>query len=302
MGGASGVPKPNLQWATDMNTQNTLLGKPEGQPRTSRYKLAAIVVIVVMLVVAVVGITIRMIHHAALNHQTRADATLYLSVVKPEKGAETDEISLPGTVQAFVDAPLYARTDGYLKAWYFDIGARVKKGQLIAVIETPEVDQELEQAAAAVGSARANYELAQVTNRRYQVLVKTNAVSKQEADQAASTEAAQKAALDAAIANRDHYAALQAFQKIYAPFDGIITARNTDVGQLVSAGIGSSGGSGSSGASGHPLFQIAALDKLRTFIPVPQAEAVFIKPGQAADLSFVERALRIPSMSIPGPC
>jgi RND family efflux transporter MFP subunit len=278
-----------------MSTPGILLGKTDQAPRRSRYRLIAIIAVLVLLVIAVAGIVLRMIHRAHLASETRAQAGLYVSVVKPDPGDTKDQISLPGTVQAFVDAPIYARTDGYLKSWFYDIGKRVKKGDLMAVIETPEVDQQLDQARASANTAKANLDLAIVTNKRYQVLVNTAAVSRQEADQAASNQAAQQAQLNAAMANVRHYEALQGFQNLYAPFDGIVTERNTDIGQLVSAGIGTGAGSGT-GASGRELFRVATLDKLRTFIPVPQAEAPYIKPGQQADLSFVEH----PARKFPG--
>ena len=278
-----------------MSTPGTLLGKTEQKPRRSRYRLIATIVIVILLLIAVTGIVLRMIHHAHLASETKADAVLYVSVVKPDPAATKDEISLPGTLQAFVDAPIYARTDGYLKSWVYDIGRRVRKGDLMAVIETPEVDQQLDQAKAAANTSKANLDLAVVTNKRYQMLVTTAAVSRQEADQSASSETAQRAQLAAAVANVRHYEALQGFQNLYAPFDGMVTERNTDVGQLVSAGIGTGAGSGT-GASGRELFRVATLDKLRTFIPVPQAEAIYIKPGQQADLSFVEH----PDRKFPG--
>jgi RND family efflux transporter MFP subunit len=271
-----------------MTTGNTLLGKPEHNHQLSRVRFFVILLLIVMLGLAAVGIFIRWTSHQELKTRTEDEAIPTVAVVKPAEGPATDEIVLPGTMSAFVDAPIYARTDGYLKAWYFDIGARVKKGDLLAVIETPELDQQLDQARAAVGTAKANYDLSIVTNRRYQVLVRTNAVSQQEADQSASNEASQKAQLDAAIANVRHYEALQSFEKLYAPFDGVVTERNTDVGQLVSSGIGASAGSGDSATSGRELFHIASTDRLRTFIPVPQAQAIDIHDNQEADLALVE--------------
>ncbi len=281
-----------------MTTSNTLLGKPDsnnGRRHKGRTRLWLALLFGFLLALAAIGIVIRLTAHAGLAKRTREDATVTVSVVKPSLGPKTDDINLPGNLQAFVDAPLYARTDGYLKAWYFDIGARVKKGQLIAVIETPELDQQLEQARAAVGTAKANYDLAVVTNKRYQALVKTAAVSRQEADQSASSEAAQKANVDQAVANVKHYEALQSFEKMYAPFDGVVTERNTDVGQLVTSGIGGGGGSGT-GSTGRELFRVAAIDRLRTFIPVPQNQSSYVSAGMKADIHLVER----PAKQFPG--
>ena len=208
-----------------MSTHETLVGKrPQNDHHgKGRARFWVIVIVLIMVARAVIGIIIRMISHAHLNQRTQAESMPTVSVVKPTIGPGEDDVTLPGNLQAFVDAPLYARTDGYLKAWYFDIGAKVKKGQLIAVIETPELDQQLDQAKAALASAEANYDIAVVTNTRYQNLVKTAAVSKQEADQTAATAAAQKAAVDSAAANVKHYEALQSFEKITAPFDGVVT-------------------------------------------------------------------------------
>jgi RND family efflux transporter MFP subunit len=266
-----------------------LVGKRPTDPQHNRRaKFWVTVIIIAMVILAAIGIVIRLVSHAHLASQTQENAIPTVSVVKPALGPETDDLTLPGTLRAFIDAPLYARTNGYLKDWYFDIGQKVKKGQLIALIETPELDQQLDQAKAALGSARANYDLAVVTNKRYQALVKTDAVSKQEADQSASTEAARKADVDAAAANVKHYEALQSFEKLYAPFDGVVTERNTDIGQLVSAGLNGNGPGGAA-ATGHDLFRVASIDKLRTFIPVPQNQSPYVTAGTKADLTLVER-------------
>src|SRR3989454_8727443 len=148
---------------------------------------------------------------------------------------------VPGTPQAFADAPLFARTRGYVKAWYFDIGAHVKQGQLLAEIESPEVDQQLEQARADLGTAQPNLRQAQITADRWQALLETDSVSKQETDQAVSALSAMKATVNSNAANVRRLEQLQAFEKIYAPFDGVITARNVDIGVLINAGSNTSG-------------------------------------------------------------
>jgi RND family efflux transporter MFP subunit len=156
-----------------------------------------------------------------------------VSVVSPKRTTTADEVILPGNVQPYISSPIYARTNGYLKKWYFDIGAHVKKGQLLAVIETPEVDQQLQQARSNLLSAQANLELASITKTRYQGLLKKNAVSQQDVDNAVGTYNANAAIVEADKATVQQYSALVSFEKVYAPFDGVITARNTDIGDLI---------------------------------------------------------------------
>jgi RND family efflux transporter MFP subunit len=186
---------------------------------------------------------------------------------------------LPGNTQAFIDSPIYSRTSGYLKDWYFDIGAHVRKGQLMATIETPELDQQLQVAQADLKSAQANLDLANTTATRYQNLLKTNSVSKQETDVATSDAAAKKAAVDASMANVRRLEQLQSFEKVYAPFDGIVTARNTDIGRLISAG---------QNTTPQELFHLAAIGKLRVYVAVPEAYSSAIKDGGKATLTLDE--------------
>jgi RND family efflux transporter MFP subunit len=187
---------------------------------------------------------------------------------------------LPGNIQAFVDAPIYARTNGYLKRWYFDIGSYVKHGQLLAEIESPEVDQQLSQAQADLGTATANLHLSQVTADRFSDLIKQDAVSQQETDNAVSDLASKNTAVKSAQANVDRLKQLVSFEKVYAPFDGVVTARNTDVGQLID--------SGAAGGQARSLFQIASINKLRVFISVPQIYSQAAIPGLTADLTLAE--------------
>ena len=203
-----------------------------------------------------------------------------VSVVSPKQTAPAQEIILPGNVQPFTTSPIYARTNGYLKKWYFDIGAHVKQGQLLAVIETPEVDQQLEQSLSNLNTAKANLALAETTKNRYQGLVKDNAVSQQDVDNAVGTYNANRATVDANQANVKQLQALQSFEKIYAPFDGVITARNTDIGDLIN--------SGSSGGVKTDLFHIAQPGTLRVYVNVPEEYSQGIKTGMTADLSLAE--------------
>jgi RND family efflux transporter MFP subunit len=207
-----------------------------------------------------------------------------VNVVHPTPSAPLQEIVLPGNTQAFTDSPIYARTSGYLVHWYFDIGARVKKGDLLADIETPEIDQQLQQAQAQLETAQANYDLAKTTAARWEYLLKTNSVSKQETDQAVANQAAQKAGVDSNSANVRRLQQLQSFEKVYAPFDGVITARNTDIGALIDAG---------SAAASRELFHMAALSTLRVFVPVPEVYSNAARPGAAATLTLDEYPGRV---------
>jgi RND family efflux transporter MFP subunit len=226
------------------------------------------------------GIWSRVKAGANLRAETTQAAVASVSVVSPKATAPTDEIILPGNVQPYISSPIYARTNGYLKKWYFDIGARVKKGQLLAVIETPEVDQQLEQARSNLLTAQANLELASITKTRYQGLLKSNAVSQQDVDNAVGTYNANKAIVEADQAAVQQYSALVSFEKIYAPFDGVITARNTDIGDLIN--------SGSSSNVKTDLFHIAQPGTLRVYVNVPEEYSRGVKVGMTADLSLAE--------------
>ena len=226
------------------------------------------------------GIWSRVKAGATLRAETAQAALPAVSVVSPKPTAPTDEVILPGNVEPFITSPIYSRTNGYLKTWYFDIGAHVKKGQLLALIETPEVDQQLQQARSNLLTAQANLELASITKGRYQGLLKSNAVSQQDVDNAVGTYNANKAIVEADKAAVEQYSALVSFEKVYAPFDGVITARNTDIGDLIN--------SGSSTAAKTDLFHIAQPGKLRVYVNVPEEYSQGIKTGMTADLSLAE--------------
>jgi len=239
--------------------------------------LAAVAVIFVM--VMAVGFLSRTKAAADLQQATAATAIATVNVVYPTTGAPTDDIVLPGNTQAFTDAPIFARTNGYVKSWHADIGTRVKKGQVLAEIETPEVDQQLHQARADLHTAQANLRQAEITADRWQALVKTHAVSKQETDQAVNTLHAMKATVDSNASNVRRLEELQRFQKIYAPFDGVITTRNTDIGALINAGAST---------PSQELFHLAAIHILRVFVAVPQRYAHAVRPGATASLMLDE--------------
>jgi RND family efflux transporter MFP subunit len=226
------------------------------------------------------GVRARSVADATLEHATADAAVSVVSVVSPKVSAPTQEILLPGTTQAFTDAPIFARTNGYVKRWYFDIGAHVKQGQLLAEIETPEVDQQLEQARADLETAQANLRQAQITADRWRALLETDSVSKQETDQAVSALSAMKATVDSNAANVRRLEQLQAFEKIYAPFDGVITARNVDIGVLINAG--------SNTTSGRELFHMTAIHTLRVFVAVPEVYSRAARPGSTASLTLDE--------------
>jgi RND family efflux transporter MFP subunit len=230
------------------------------------------------------GILVRASASEELAHATADAATPMVSVVHPKVGAPLQEIVLPGNTQAFIDSPIYARTSGYLTHWYSDIGARVKKGDLLAEIETPEIDQQLQQAQAQMETAQANLNLAQTTADRWQSLLKSNSVSKQETDQAVANFSAQKATVDSNAANVRRLQQLQSFEKIYAPFDGVVTSRSTDIGALIDAGAA---------GLGKELFHMAAIDKLRVFVPVPEVYSNAAAPGAEATLTLEEHPGRL---------
>jgi RND family efflux transporter MFP subunit len=240
--------------------------------------LALAVIAVAALLVS--GIWSRVKAGTTLRAETAQAALPAVSVVSPKQTAPADEIILPGNVQPFITSPIYARTNGYLKKWYFDIGAHVKQGQLLAVIETPEVDQQLQQARSNLLTAQANLELASITKTRYQGLLKSNAVAQQDVDNAVGTYNANKAIVEADKAAVEQYSALVSFEKIYAPFDGVITARNTDIGDLINSGSG--------GGVKTDLFHIAQPGRLRVYVNVPEEYSQGIKSGMTADLSLAE--------------
>ena len=257
-------------------------GKPEvtERSRSGRPWVAATIAFVIVVAIVIAGILPRVKARTALRKETTEMAVPTVSVVQPKRSAPAQEIVLPANVQAFSDSPIYARTNGYLKHWYVDIGAHVRKGQLLAEIETPEIDQQLRKARGELTTAQANLNLSQITANRYADLLETDSVSKQEADNAASDYAAKKAVVQSSEANVNRLEQLQSFEKIYAPFDGVITARNTDVGALIDAG--------SSGGTRTELFHIAQPDRLRVYVNVPEPYVQAAKPGLTADLTVAE--------------
>jgi RND family efflux transporter MFP subunit len=264
-------------------------GKVEnGPPRASRGSLllAAGVIAAVTIVGAIAGILQRRHADAQLANYTRTNAAPPVTLVQPELEESAQEIVLPGNIQAFTLAPIYARTTGYVNAWYHDIGSHVRKGELLAVIETPELDQQLAQAKADLATAQANAALAKVTADRYQGLIGQNAVSQQDTDNAASQLQARNTEVNSAQANVSRLEQLQGFERIEAPFDGVITARNLDIGQLITpAGSTTTPGSGTVTGS-KEVFDLSAIQTLRVFVNVPQVYAPDAKNGVTATLTL----------------
>jgi RND family efflux transporter MFP subunit len=241
--------------------------------------LAFFVLLILAAVLAVgiyLGIHSRVAAEAGLDNATHASAVPFVNVVHPTAGSATGEIALPGNTNAFIDTPIYARTSGYLKNWYADIGTHVKQGQLLAEIESPEVDQQLQQTAADLKNAQANMQISQTTAGRYEGLVKSNSVSREEADTAEADLSSKQALVASGEASVRRLEQLQAFEKVYAPFDGIITARNTDIGALIQSG---------DNTLPKELFHLASINQLRIYVSVPEVYAASVTTGEKVNLS-----------------
>ncbi len=247
---------------------------------TSRLRLAGLVFAAAAVVIAVVGIVIRIHHEQDLHKEVESRHTT-VKIVTPEFGPSAQSLVLPGDVRAYVDAPMYARVSGYMKAWYTDIGAHVKKGQLLGEIETPELDEQILRSQSDVAVANSNWEMAEVTAKRWNNLLTTNSVSHQETDEKTADAKAKKDILNAARSSLKALEAQQSFKRIIAPFDGVVTERNTDIGQLISASNNNN--------SGNPLFRVVQNQKLRVFVEVPQSYAKMVKMGMKVTVELPER-------------
>jgi RND family efflux transporter MFP subunit len=244
------------------------------QTRRKGYLLAAALGFI-FVVIAVVGVSMRLSESRALAKETEEIAVPTVEVVHPSTEPPQSELQLPSTLQAYIEAPIYARTTGYLRRWYRDIGSKVSKGELLADIETPEVDQELLQSRAARDQAAAQLKLAQSSAKRWENLQKMDAVSQQETDERSSSYIQGEANLNAAEANVRRLEQLESFKHIYAPFSGVITTRNTDVGSLVNAG---------NGGPSQQLFVIAQIDPIRVYVNVPEVDSPSIHKGVKVDI------------------
>jgi RND family efflux transporter MFP subunit len=248
-------------------------------PQKSRVFLFLILFVIVLLVVGGVTLFQRKSQYKALADTTEKLAVPTVSVIHPTPEAGQEDLVLPSTLQAYVESPIYARTTGYLKKWYHDIGTRVKQGELLADIDTPEVDQQLSQARADLNTAMANENLSKITAARYLELIKTDGVSKQEVDNAQGDYAAKQASVASAQANVRRLEELESFKHIYAPFSGVITRRNIDIGNLINAG---------NGGAAQELFFLAQTDPIRAYISVPEAYASAVRTGTGAFLELTQ--------------
>jgi RND family efflux transporter MFP subunit len=233
-------------------------------------------ILILFIVLGAAGVLRRVREGKVLAETTTALAAPTVIALPPQQAAPVESFTLPGNVAAYTDSPIYARTSGYLMHWYFDIGARVKKDALLADIATPELDQQLAQAEADLATADANANNARIQAGRYSDLVKSDAVSHQDTDTFVNQASATAAAVRSAQANVQRLKELQSFEKIYAPFDGVVTARNTDIGQLIDVG------------TGRELFHLQAIGVLRVYVNLPQAYSQTVKPGEKIDLTFAE--------------
>ena len=266
-----------------MSSDDTSLSSPTGSVSSEtrkRRRLWLVGLPVLLMCAAIVARLAGRVHaEAVLARETSEAAVQSVNVIHPQTGAPNQEIALPGYTQAFIDTPVYARTSGYLKTWRFDIGSHVKKGDLLAEIETPEVDQQLRQARADLSTAQANLSLAVITATRNENLLKTRSVSMQDRDNAAGALAADKAIVQSNEGNVARLEQLQSYEKVLAPFDGIITARDTDIGALIDAGANS---------PSKELFHLAAIDRLRIYVSVPERYARAAQPGATANITLDE--------------
>ncbi len=249
-------------------------------PPVSRRRGGTVLGVVVCLLLAgliYAGIETRRNHEKALTQSTDAVAIPLVRVTTPAgSGGQAAQVVLPANVTAFIDTPIYARTSGYLQHWFADIGTHVQKGTLLAIIQTPELDQQVSQAQADVKTAQSNLQIAQITATRWEKLLQKNAVSRQEADQAMSDRAARQSTLSAQDANVKRLQQLQDFERIYAPFSGVITARNVDTGSLIEAG---------QNTTQKELFHLASTDKLRVFVPVPEVYQSAVHDGARVQIT-----------------
>jgi RND family efflux transporter MFP subunit len=255
-------------------------GEVRGRRRTMRLlAVTGVTMFILLVIVILLGIRARERAESKLRQNTNEAAVEEVVIIHPKQNSPVDEVVLPGETQPYINSPVYARASGYLVKWYHDIGSRVKKGDLLAVVDAPELDKQLDQAQADLETSKANSNLAKITADRWQGLVKTRSVSKQSTDQAVDNQRASDAAVNSYAANQGHYAKLVGFEKIFAPFDGIITMRNTDNGWLIAAGLNT---------PGQELFQIGQISTLRVFVAVPEVYSRAARVGSKATLTLDE--------------
>ena len=262
---------------TEGNSSSAQEGGYQGAQKKSRLFLFLIGIVVVLVVLGIFTMLQHREQYNALAKETEKLAVPTVSVIHPTVEPGEEDLVLPSTLQAFTESAIYARTNGYLKKWYHDIGSHVQQGELLADIDTPEVDQQLYQARADLGTSQANENLSRITATRYEELIKTDGVSKQEVDNAVGDYAAKQAAVASAQANVRRLEELESFKHVYAPFSGVITRRNIDIGNLINAG---------NGGSAQELFLLAATDPIRCYVSVPELYAPAVHPGLGAYLEL----------------
>jgi RND family efflux transporter MFP subunit len=243
-----------------------------------------LILFLIFVVLGFYAVAQRVSEHKALAQQTEQMAIPYVSVIRAAPVDADSEMVLPGSLKASVESPIYARTNGYLKKWHKDIGSHVEKDEILAEIDTPEIDQQLAQARADLVTAQANLSLSSVTATRYQDLIKSDSVSRQDVDNANGDLAARRAMAQSADANVKRLEEMESFKRVYAPFTGIITQRNVDTGTLINAGNG--------GTATKEMFDLAQIDPMRVFVAVPQAYSPSVHIGLKACLSLAELAQR----------
>jgi RND family efflux transporter MFP subunit len=269
----------------ELRDQSKSTGEPGGSGRGPGALLRwFLIAFVIFAILGIYAISQRMGERKALAQQTEQTAVPYVSVIHGTPIDADSEMVLPGTLKPFVESPLYARTNGYLKKWYKDIGSHVAKGDILAEIDTPEIDQQLAQSRADMVTAQANLSLSSLTATRYQDLIKTDSVSRQDLDNANGDLAARKAMVQSADANVKRLEEMESFKRVYAPFSGIITQRNVDPGTLINAGNG--------GTATKEMFDLAQIDPIRVFVAVPQSYSPSVRTGLKACLSLTELAQR----------
>jgi RND family efflux transporter MFP subunit len=264
---------------TEGKTQTTQEDARHGGEKKSRLFLFLVGIAVVLVIVGIFTLLQRRVQYNALAKETEKLAVPTVAVIHPTLEPAQEDLVLPSTLQAYTESPIYARTQGYLKSWYHDIGTHVQKNELLAEIDTPEVDQQLSQARADLGTVQANENLSRITATRYEELIKTDGVSKQEVDNAVGDYAARRAAVASAQANVRRLEELESFKHVYAPFSGVITRRNVDIGNLINAG---------NGGTAQELFFLAATDPIRSYVSVPEIYAPAVHTGLGAYLELTQ--------------
>jgi RND family efflux transporter MFP subunit len=265
-------------------TNAEIPGCPPGEVRNRRRTMrvlgvAGVTMFIVLVIAIILGIHARQRAESKLIETTNEAAVQDVTIVHPKESGPIDEVVLPGATQPYISSPVYARASGYLVKWYHDIGSRVKKGDLLAVIDQPELDKQLLQAQADLETSKANNNLAKITADRWQGLIKTRSVSRQSTDQAVDNQRAPESSVNSYAANESHFADMVGFEKIYAPFDGVVMVRNTDNGWLIAAG---------QNTPGQELFQIGQISTLRVFVAVPEVYWRAARVGSKASLTLDE--------------